>query len=537
LVARWAASAPQYHRTSGVYRTHAIQGAATMSLRRRIKHRPRGLSTVRRYRASIESLEQRWCPAVTATLSAGILSVVGDGTSNSVDVLDSGQGEITVVGDGQRQSFIDVDEIFIETQEGDDKVSYTKVRSLTVTFQGPLHIDVGDGDDQIRISDGPASDVHIRNQATTLSMDLGRGNDGVDVDIHHDDQVDLDIRSSDGGDQIGVHLVAKLRGNTRMDFHLGEGGNLVSIQTRNFDVVDAAIETIASADRGGEALPPDSFSLSFASRIDPAGQHRHFHGFPGRLSVGGTFGDADDQLTIDSQGFEEVVDQLALGGGNDTAHVRHRMVALVDRTNLAHVDAALGDGADDFSLDLDGYHQVTTRVDGGAGDDLVAINQQADHPDLFKNVWINQTELPMGPGNDRVQFISLGYDQVGLTADLGDGDDAVTVLLRRLANPGLPPSADPSSADVTIRMGAGDDNVSMMTHGYQRIATDLDTGPAGDGRDVYMAKYLTLRPRPLDRSSTALDGGSDLSEIVAMGYGSVDVRTEQTRQITLIQDI
>jgi hypothetical protein len=479
-----------------------------MSLKRPITHRPRALSIARRYRASIESLEQRWCPAVTATLSAGILSVVGDGTSNTVEMFDSGQGEITIVGDGQRQSFMDVDEILIETQEGDDKVSYTKVRSFTVTFQGPLHIDVGDGDDQIRISDGPASDARIRNQATTLSMDLGRGNDGVDVDIHHDDEVDLDIRSSDGGDQIGVHLAAKLRGNTRMDFHLGAGGNIVSVQTRDFDVVDAAIETIEPADRAGETLPPDSFSLSFANTIDRAGQQRHFHGFPGRLSVGGKFGDADDQLTLESQGFEEVVDQLVTGGGNDQVQVRHRMFSIIDRTNIVSVDATLGDGADDFSLDLDGYHQVTTRVDGGAGDDLVQINQQA-----------------------------LGHSQVGLTADLGDGNDAVTVLLRRLANPGLPPSADSSSADVTIRMGAGDDNVSMMMHGYRRIATDIDTGPAGDGRDVNIGKYLTLRPRPTQRSSTALDGGNDLSEIVAMGYGSVNVQTEQTRQITLVQEV
>jgi hypothetical protein len=454
-----------------------------MSSKGRVKHCLRGLPMARCHRTSIESLEQRWCPAVAATFSSGTLSVVGDSTSNTVDVVDYGQGEIAIVGDGQRQSFMDVDEIFIETEDGDDKVSYTP---FTVTFGGTLaHINVGDGDDQIRVSDGPASDAHIRNQATTLSMDLGRGNDGVDVDIHHDDQVDLDIRSSDGGDriQIGMHLVVKKRGNTRMDFHLGAGGNLVSVQTRNFDVVDAAIETIASADRAGEALPADSFSLDFANTTDSAGQQRHFHGFPGRLSIGGKFGDTDDQLTIDSQGFENVSDHLVMGGGNDTARIRHRMFAIVDRTNVAHVDAALGDGSDQLSVDLD------------------------------------------------------GYDQLGLTADLGDGNDAVTVLLRRLANPGLPPSADPSSLEATIRMGAGVDNVSMMTHGYRRIATDIDTGPAGDGRDVYMGKYLTLRPRPLDRSSTTLDGGNDQSEIVAMGYGSVDVQTEQTRQITVIQDI
>jgi hypothetical protein len=510
-----------------------------MSLKRRVKHRPHGPSTARHYRTSIESLEGRWCPAVTATLSAGVLTVVGDDASNTVEVFDSAQGEITIIGDDQRSSFNGVNEIFIATLAGDDKVIYSNVRGLTITFQGPLNIDVGDGDDQIRIDDGAASDARIRNLLTTLSMDLGSGHDDVNVDIHHDDQLDLDLRSSDGGDriQVGLHLVAKLRGNTRLDFHLGAGGNVVSVQTQNYDVVDAALETIPSADRAGEALPPDSFFLNFASTIDPAGQQRHFHGFPARLSVGGKFSDADDQLMLESQGFEEVVDQLVTGGGNDQVRVRHRMFSLIDRTNVAHVDTALGDGADDFSLDLDGYQQVTTRIDAGAGNDLVAINQQADHPDLFKNVWISQTELPMGSGDDRVEFTSLGYLHVGLTADLGDGNDAVTVLLRRLANPGLPPSPDSSSADVTVRMGAGDDTMSLMTQGYHRITTDIDTGPAGDGHDAYVGKYLTLRPRPIDRSTTTLDSGNDLSQIVAIGYESVDVQTQQTRQITVIQDI
>jgi len=430
----------------------------------RCKHRGQlNQASALSYRFRMEPLEPRICPAVTFGLSSGVLTVTGDEADNIVEIADFGEGRVSIVGDGQTQSFMDVEEIFIETGEGDDQVSYTKVRNFTVTFQGPLHIDVGDGDDQIQISDGAAGG-RIRNELMSLSMDLGAGHDQASVDIHHDDQLDLDIRSSDGGDSMFIGgllpAVQKIRpAAARVSAHLGEGGNLVSIQTRNFDAVDVAIETIASADRAGEALPPDSFSLNFANTIDPSGQQRHFHGFPGRLSVGGKFGDADDRLTIDSQGFEEVVDQLALGGGNDTAQVRHRMFAVVDHTNI------------------------------------------------------------------------------DLTADLGDGDDAVTVLLRRLANPGVPPSADLSSADVTIRMGAGDDNVSMMTHGYRRIVTDLDTGPAGDGHDIYVGKYLLPRPRPLDRSSTALDGGNDLSEIVAMGYGSVDVQTEQTRQVTLIQDL
>src|SRR5262245_7150966 len=221
------------------------------------------------YRFRMEPLEPRVCPAVTFGFSSGVLSVVGDGLDNVVEVFDRGHGWVTVVGDGQSQSFMDVNEIFIQTLDGNDKVSYSRPMTYIVTFQGaPAHIDVGDGDDQIQVSDGTASDARIRNQATTLSMDLGRGNDGVNVDIHHDDHVDIDIRSSDGGDQMfiggllpAVQKVRAAAANVRL--HLAEGGNLVSVQMRNFDVVDAAIETIASADRAGDALPSESLSFSF----------------------------------------------------------------------------------------------------------------------------------------------------------------------------------------------------------------------------------------------------------------------------------
>src|SRR5262249_60340361 len=141
--------------------------------------------------------------------------------------------------------------------------------------------------------------------------------------------------------------------------------------------------------RPGDDLLTESLSFSF-KKAKPSGQQPYF---PGLLRVSGNFGDTVDQLTIDSQGFEDTADQLTMGGGDDQVHVRHRMFSIVDRTNTAYLDTALGDGVDEYSLDLDGYHQVATRVDGGAGDDLVAINQQADHPDLFKNVWINQTDL------------------------------------------------------------------------------------------------------------------------------------------------
>src|SRR5262249_36592790 len=61
------------------------QGGAIM-----FKHRARDLSIALRYLGSIEALEERCCPAVTATLSGGVLTVVGDGTSNTVEVVDHG---------------------------------------------------------------------------------------------------------------------------------------------------------------------------------------------------------------------------------------------------------------------------------------------------------------------------------------------------------------------------------------------------------------------------------------------------------------
>src|SRR5262245_62415701 len=105
-------------------------------LARSMRRAPRQAAS-RTYRPRLETLEQRWCPAVTATISAGTLLVTGDAAPNAIEILDFGGGEITVVGDGQQQPFFDVGEIFVATLEGADIVRYHNPKSFQIISAGP----------------------------------------------------------------------------------------------------------------------------------------------------------------------------------------------------------------------------------------------------------------------------------------------------------------------------------------------------------------------------------------------------------------
>src|SRR5262245_32792724 len=55
-----------------------------------------------RCRPTVEALEGRDCPTVTATFALGVLTVVGDGGPNQVVVSEVGGGAVQVTGDGEQ---------------------------------------------------------------------------------------------------------------------------------------------------------------------------------------------------------------------------------------------------------------------------------------------------------------------------------------------------------------------------------------------------------------------------------------------------
>jgi hypothetical protein len=447
------------------------------------------------FRPQVERLEQRACPAVTAVFQAGILSVVGDAGNNVVEVSDSGDGQVQVVGDGQTFEFSGVDEILIQTLAGDDRVSY-HARSFQIISAGKdtkLEIDAGTGDDLISISDGAThrasrGAAQIQNSLFIAKMQLGTGRDLLAVAIGRHDQVDLDVLAADPGDDVTIGLllpaVQRVRqAAARLTLDLGGVGDLVNVTTVNYDDVEVVLNTqpppaVAAVD----TRELERISLTF-QKIDWA--LNRDERFAARLAVQASLGAADDRVAVQSQGFLDVVNDISLGEGDDRTEIRHRMFAIVDRSNLLDLDLNLGAGDDRLLADSDGCQESHLAIDAGEGDDLIQVQQQAALP----KYWVFGTELP------RLEVSSL--------------------------------------------LGIGSDTLVMTTRGFRQIATDIDTGPIGDGRDLLLATHVAAGLLPISRRNLVTTHSFDLDRatVIAIGYESVDVRTEQTRQITIIQDL
>jgi hypothetical protein len=428
------------------------------------------------FRPTLEVLEGRDCPTVSASVASGVLTVVGDAGSNQVSVVELGGGAVEVTGDGVRfPTFAGVESIGIETFAGNDRVEFGPGGSL-VALGDPsvrlLSIDGGAGDDVMILRDpgpepgrAPSTSLHF-----TVKLRGNTGSDFVRAEINHGSDVDLDFVAADGGDTCGFSVWQLPNGRFRgiptavhTTFDLGAGGNRVSLATGPAEEVEVNVTT---SDRGGAAEPmlADRYSFSFdgAARMGP-----FFDFKPRRLNLTANLSGADDQLKINAREFGFVSTDIDTGAGND---------------------------------------QVIGKY-------LTMRPRPSDPPTEFA------FNARLGDGDDRLNARAMGFDGAALTMVLGAGNDQGKIVLWVRDT-----TADPT-LNVDAQLGAGDDSFRLSASGYHEARADLNAGPVGDGRDSIASSFVLPGQAGVGRSSVHLLDPFRL-EVLGIGYPTAEILLE-----------
>jgi hypothetical protein len=153
--------------------------------------------------AAAEHLEPRLLLSCNAVQVDAALYVTGDAGDNHIELVDDGEGNVSVLcaRDGDPEMFRGVEEIFVDAGEGDDTVLYTGEpnKGILIGNGGDgsrLHVDAGAGDDRVSVY----GLGHVK--VFDAQINLGDGNDELQVTADGYEQINLDVIAGSGDDEI-----------------------------------------------------------------------------------------------------------------------------------------------------------------------------------------------------------------------------------------------------------------------------------------------------------------------------------------------
>ena len=383
----------------------------------------------------IEPLEARMCPAVTFGFDAGVLTVTGDDTPNAISLLQSGDGIVQATGDGQSQTFSGVDQVIVNAGGGNDQIFYHGIVNRIAQGHSVFRINAGAGNDTIVVDDGETRD-NVSGRITSVAVDpidvgvdLGTGADKLTVSMRHHVDVNLDVLSSDGGDGVVIGMLLPAVQGVRA---AGPKAKLNIDLAAGGNLVDVRTENYDDVD----------VSLNTSART------------PSTPVPGG------DSFTFQ---FDR----------------RPAAAGFVPQGSVRFISVTIGSTS--IAISANGFVENTVALATGGGDD--SVTAQFDSRSFSPNTRLD-LNMDLGAGNDKLLVDATDFATVDERLSLGDGNDVALIRHRSFF------IVDRTQLSMVGNLGAGNDLLRIDTAGYAKIITDIDTGPAGDRRDLVLGTHV-----------------------------------------------
>ena len=160
---------------------------------------------VRSLRPTLETLEDRWCPSVTASVTGGhILTLTGDNAANDIRINDSGAGQLDVrINGGSTVTYSGVNTLDINAGNGNDGIFYS-VRGNLVKDRA-INVNLGDGNSRFDFRTVAGASI------------LGGGADPLRLDVN--------VHGGKGNDWISGNLGDVFNAQVTVRAYLGSGNN------------------------------------------------------------------------------------------------------------------------------------------------------------------------------------------------------------------------------------------------------------------------------------------------------------------------
>ncbi len=307
------------------------------------------------FRATIESLEDRYTPAgiATALLTGGNLTLLGDELANGLTITQATDGRLVLTPDATTQIRLGeggtpqatpltlpipvTDHVFAELRQGDDILTISGV-----ILPRSLSIEGGNGNNVANLTGiTVGEDVVVRNRNGADTTNL-RGRVTV--------QGELNIFHGDGGGLIDDNATTVLR--VVKNFHVRTG--------LGADVID--LDDAQSIHVGGKVIVNSAFGA-----LDAATSECRFDTRAGGLSLGGVEvinGSGFDRVRFDSDGPVTILDAAVVRNGDGGSLTEFVSTADLSLGNTSIIN---GIGADTNRITSNAITKVngTVRFDNG----------------------------------------------------------------------------------------------------------------------------------------------------------------------------